>query len=483
MANTRSQYRCSQCRHLSAKWVGRCLECDSWGTVEEITVLSAVGGSVSARARRAAAASLNPASRAVPIRSVQPNLSRHRPTGIDELDRVLGGGVVPGSVTLLAGEPGVGKSTLLLKVAHRWAQSGKRVLYISGEESAGQIRLRADRTGCAGMELEEIYLAAESDLHAVLGHLDMVRPALVIVDSVQTLSTTEADGVAGGVTQVRAVTAALTAAAKASEIALILVGHVTKDGAIAGPRSLEHLVDVVLHFEGDRNGALRMVRGVKNRFGAADEVGCFLLHDNGIDGVADPSNLFLDQRPTPVPGTAITVTLDGKRPLLGEVQALLTGGESRTSTGSPRRAVSGIDHARAAMITAVLEKHAGLNIAVNDIYLSTVGGMRLTDPSSDLAVAIALASAFANLPLPATAVMIGEVGLAGDLRRVSGMDRRLAEAARQGFNIALVPPGDHAPPDGLRTLCAPTIVAALEHMVDIADHRVGRLTGPRKLDV
>ncbi len=469
MANTRSQYRCSECSHLTAKWVGRCLECGTWGTVDEVTVLSAVGG------RRCASRSPNPAARAVPLSSIEPNLTRHRSTGVDELDRVLGGGVVPGSVTLLAGDPGVGKSTLLLKVAHRWAQSGRRVLYISGEESAGQIRLRADRTGCGG---DEVYLAAESDVHTVLDHIATTRPALVIVDSVQTMSTTEADGVAGGVTQVRAVTAALTAAAKANDVALILVGHVTKDGAIAGPRSLEHLVDVVLHFEGDRNGALRMVRGVKNRFGAADEVGCFLLHDNGIDAVADPSHLFLDQRPAPVAGTAITVTLDGKRPLIGEVQALL----ATPTGGSPRRAVSGIDHARAAMITAVLEKHARLNIAVNDIYLSTVGGMRLTDPSSDLAVAVALASAYANLPLPTTAVMIGEVGLAGDLRRVHGVERRLTEAARQGFTIALIPPGCEAIPQGLHALPAPTVVAALEHMIDIADHRSAAPPTPHRLD-
>jgi len=470
VANARSQYRCSECRHVTAKWVGRCLECGTWGTVDEVAVLAAVGGS----GRRAAAS----ASRPVPITSVEAHRTRHSPTGVGELDRVLGGGVVPGSVTLLAGDPGVGKSTLLLKVAHRWAQSRRRVLYISGEESAGQIRLRADRIGCGGKDVEEIYLAAESDLHTVLDHIAIVRPALVIVDSVQTMSTTEADGVAGGVTQVRAVTAALTAAAKANGIALILVGHVTKDGAIAGPRSLEHLVDVVLYFEGDRNNSLRMVRGIKNRFGAADEVGCFTLHDNGIDDVADPSNLFLDQRPAPVAGTAITVTLDGKRPLIGEVQALL----ASPSGGSPRRAVSGIDHARAAMITAVLEKHARLTLGINDIYLSTVGGMRLTDPSSDLAVAIALASAYANLPLPTTAVMIGEVGLAGDLRRVSGMERRLSEAARQGFNIALIPGGCQGVPPGMRTLSAPTIVTALQHMIDIADHRTGAPPGPRRLD-
>ncbi|MBW0016158.1 MAG: DNA repair protein RadA [Mycobacterium sp.] len=471
MAGTRTQYRCSECRRLTAKWVGRCLECGTWGTVDEVKVLSSAGGN----GRRAGLASA-PASRAVPISSVQPNLSRHRSTGIDELDRVLGGGVVPGSVALLAGDPGVGKSTLLLKVAHRWAQSGRRALYVSGEESAGQIRLRADRIDCGS---DEVYLAAESDVHAVLEHIETVRPALVIVDSAQTMSSTEADGVAGGVTQVRAVTSVLTAAAKSTGVALILVGHVTKDGAIAGPRSLEHLVDVVLHFEGDRNGTLRMVRGVKNRFGAADEVGCFVLHDNGIEDVPDPSHLFLDQRPAPVAGTAITVTLDGKRPLIGEVQALLA---TPSPGGSPRRAVSGIDHSRAAMITAVLEKHARLPVAVNDIYLSTVGGMRLTDPSSDLAVATALASAYADLPLPTTAVMIGEVGLAGDLRRVSGMERRLAEAARQGFTLALIPPGCKALPQGLRALTAPNIVAALEHMVDIADHRTTRPTGPQRLD-
>jgi DNA repair protein RadA/Sms len=447
------------------------MECGTWGTVDEVPAFASVAGG----GRRSAHASANPAARAVPLSSIEPDLTRHRPTGIDELDRVFGGGVVPGSVTLLAGDPGVGKSTLLLKVAHRWAQTGRRALYISGEESAGQIRLRADRIGCSG---DDVYLAAVSDLHTVLEHIDTVRPDLVIVDSVQTMSTTDAEGVAGGVTQVRAVTAALTAVAKSSGTPLILVGHVTKDGAIAGPRSLEHLVDVVLHFEGDRNGTLRMVRGIKNRFGAADEVGCFQMHDNGIEAVADPSNLFLDQRPAPVPGTAITVTLDGKRPLLGEVQALL----ATPTGGSPRRAVSGIDHARAAMITAVLEKHARLNIAINDIYLSTVGGMRLTDPSSDLAVAVALASAFANLPLPTTAVAIGEVGLAGDLRRVHGMEKRLAEAARQGFTIALVPPGCGTLPHGLRALTAPTIVAALEHVIDIADHRSARPAQLHRLD-
>ena len=382
---------------------------------------------------------------------------------------------MPGSVTLLAGDPGIGKSTLLLEVAHRWALAGRRALYVSGEESAGQIRLRAERTGCSH---DEIYLAAESDLHNLLGHIQAVRPSLLIVDSVQTVTGADVDGVAGGVTQVRAVTAALTAIAKSSNVALVLVGHVTKDGAIAGPRSLEHLVDTVLHFEGDRNCALRMLRAVKNRFGAIDEVGCFQMRNDGVEGVSDPSGLFLESRSEPVPGTAITVALDGTRPLIGEVQALL----STPASGSPRRAVSGIDNARAAMITAVLDKHAGVPIAAGDIYLSTVGGMRLTDPSTDLAVAIALASAHSGLRLPSNTVVVGEVGLAGDLRPISGIDHRLAEAARLGFTTALTPPGAPATVGHLSTMSAPTIVVALEHLVDIADRRPARSAPPHLLE-
>ncbi|BBZ30587.1 DNA repair protein RadA [Mycolicibacterium madagascariense] len=436
--------------------MGRCPDCGSWGTVEEIAVLTPISAAASGRA-------VAPSSPAVPISSIDPGHTTHFRTGVAELDRVLGGGLVPGSVTLLAGDPGVGKSTLLLEVVHRWAQSGRRALYLSGEESAGQVRLRAERTGCTH---DEVFLAAESDLQTALGHIEQVRPTLIVVDSVQTMSTAEVDGVPGGVTQVRAVTTALTMAAKTTGVAIILVGHVTKDGAIAGPRSLEHLVDVVLHFEGDRSSALRMVRGVKNRFGGADEVGCFLLHDNGIEGVADPSGLFLDQRPAPVSGTSVTVTLDGKRPMIGEVQALVTA----ASTGIPRRAVSGIDSARAAMITAVLDKRARMRIAQNDVYLSTVGGMRLTDPSSDLAVALAIASAHRDIPMPTTVVAIGEVGLAGDLRRVTGMERRLAEAARLGFTCAVVPPGVKDAPAGLRVLSADDISGALRVLQTFADN-------------
>lgn len=455
MAKARSQYRCSECRHIAPKWVGRCPDCGGWGTVNEVATLAPTG--------RGAGSLILPLSPAVSITSINPDNTRHLSTKISELDRVLGGGVVPGSVSLLAGEPGVGKSTLLLEVTKQWAQAGRRALYISAEESAGQIRMRAERTNCAH---DDVFLAAESDVHAVLGHIDAVQPSLVIVDSVQTMAATDSDGVAGGVTQVRAVTAALTSAAKATGVAMILVGHVTKDGAIAGPRSLEHLVDVVLHFEGDPSSTLRMVRGIKNRFGASDEVGCFSLQDSGIQGVSDPSGLFLDQRPTPVPGTAVTVTLDGKRPLIGEIQALLI---APTNQGSPRRAVSGIDPTRVAMIAAVLEKCANVAVGYLDIYLSTVGGMRLTDPSADLAAAMAMASSRINRPLPKNVVVIGEVGLAGDLRRVTGMDRRLAEAARLGFTTALVPSQCGASPAGLHAIECATLGDALRAMLAISE--------------
>lgn len=439
---------------MTAKWFGRCPDCGTWGTVDEVAALATVGGS--------AHRGVIPLTPAVPITAIDPDRTRHHRTGVSELDRVLGGGVVPGSVTLLAGDPGVGKSTLLLEVAHRWAQSGRRALYVSGEESAGQIRMRAERTGCAH---DEVYLTAESDVQTVLGHIDAVKPTLVIVDSVQTMTAGETDGVVGGVTQVRAVTTALTAVAKSTGVAIVLVGHVTKDGAIAGPRSLEHLVDVVLHFEGDRNSALRMVRGVKNRFGAADEVGCFLMQDKGIECVADPSGLFLDQRDNPVPGTAVTVTLDGKRPLIGEIQALLT---APNHERAPRRiVVSGMDQARVSMITAVLHKRAGVPVGTLDIYLSTVGGMRLNDPSCDLAVAVAMSSAVVGRALPSTLVVFGEVGLAGDLRRVTGMDRRMAEAARLGFTTAVVPAGCGPPPPGLRMVESATISDALRAVLSI----------------
>jgi DNA repair protein RadA/Sms len=372
---------------------------------------------------------------AVPIRQVDVAAARARPTGVDELDRVLGGGLVAGAVVLLAGEPGVGKSTLLLAVAARWAAGGAgTALYVTGEESAAQVRLRAGRTATLA---DALYVAAETDLAAVLAHVDAVAPSLLVVDSVQTVSSAEVDGAAGGVTQVRAVAATLIQVAKQRGVAVVLVGHVTKDGSVAGPRVLEHLVDVVLQFEGERHTRLRLVRALKNRYGAADEVGCFDLGDDGIVSVADPSGLFLSRHLEPVPGTCVTVSLEGRRPLVAEVQALVVPGPP----GSPRRSTSGLDGSRVAMLLAVLQRLVGIPLSASEVYAATVGGARLTEPAADLAVALAIASAQQGRMLPAGLVAVGEVGLAGEVRRVLGVSRRLVEASRLGFTHALVPRG------------------------------------------
>jgi DNA repair protein RadA/Sms len=446
----RPAYRCADCGHDVTKWVGRCPECQAWGTVEETAAARP------ALARIGAAGP--PRTPALPIGQVDIEVARAVPTHVGELDRVLGGGIVPGAVVLLAGEPGVGKSTLLLEVAHRWAAgSGRPSLYITGEESAGQVRLRAERTGNLH---ERLYLAAESELSAVLGHVDAVAPGLLIVDSVQTISSALLDGAAGGVTQVRAMAGALVALAKERDLPVVLVGHVTKDGAVAGPRLLEHLVDVVLHFEGDRHSTLRLVRGVKNRFGPADEVGCFELREDGIAGVPDPSGLFLNRRDADVPGTAVTVVLEGKRPLLSEVQALV----SKSYLPAPRRAVSGLDSARVAMALAVLEKRGRVRLGEQDVYAATVGGMRVVEPAADLALALAVASAHTDRPIPADLVVIGEVGLAGEVRRVPNVGRRLAEAARLGFTRALVPPDSGRLPSEVKALVVPDLGAALAEL-------------------
>jgi DNA repair protein RadA/Sms len=423
-------YRCSECGWQAPKWTGRCGECQAWGTVEEAGPPRLARAGIRAVTYRTAAPASTPA---VPIGQVDATDARALPTGLDELDRVLGGGLVPGAVVLLAGEPGVGKSTLLLETGALVAEAG-RVLYVTGEESAAQVRSRADRIGAVS---DRLFLAAETDLDAVLGHIDAVEPRLLIIDSVQTIATAEAEGSPGGVTQVRAVASALTSVAKERSMATILVGHVTKDGSVAGPRALEHLVDVVLHFDGDRHSQLRMVRAVKNRYGPTDEVGCFDLGEYGLIGLPDPSGLFLSQHREPVPGTCVTVTLEGRRPLPAEVQALV--GPSVLEV--PRRTTSGLDGARVGLVLAVLQRRAGLKLGRQDVYAATVGGVRLTEPSVDLAVAIALASSAANLSVPHGVVAIGEVGLAGEVRRVAGLTRRLAEAERMGFRRVVVPGG------------------------------------------
>ncbi|MFH8627623.1 DNA repair protein RadA [Streptomyces vietnamensis] len=430
----RPSYRCTECGWTTAKWLGRCPECRAWGTVEETggapAVRTTAPGRVTAPAR--------------PIAQVDGRSATARGTGVPELDRVLGGGLVPGAVVLLAGEPGVGKSTLLLDVAAKAVDDQHRTLYVTGEESAGQVRLRADRIGALS---DHLYLAAETDLAAVLGHIDAVEPSLLVLDSVQAVASPEIDGAPGGTAQVREVAGALIRTSKERGMSTLLVGHVTKEGAIAGPRLLEHLVDVVLYLEGERHARLRLLRGVKNRYGATDEVGCFELHDEGITGLADPSGLFLTRRDAPVPGTCLTVTLEGKRPLVAEVQALTVASQ----LPYPRRTTAGLEASRVAMMLAVLEQRGRIHrIGKCDVYGATVGGVRLSEPSADLAVALALASAVSDTPLPKNLVVIGEVGLAGEVRRVTGVQRRLAEAARLGFTRALVPPDPGRAPDGMR---------------------------------
>ncbi|MDT0269565.1 DNA repair protein RadA [Streptomyces sp. DSM 44915] len=441
----RPAYRCSECGWSTVKWLGRCPECHAWGTVEE------VGGAPAVRTLPASRV----ASPALPIGQVDGAAVTARSTGVPELDRVLGGGLVPGAVVLLAGEPGVGKSTLLLDVAAKAASESRPTLYITGEESAGQVRMRADRIGALA---DHLYLAAETDLSSVLGQLDTVKPALLVLDSVQTVASGEIDGAPGGMAQVREVAGALIRASKERGMSTVLVGHVTKDGAIAGPRLLEHLVDVVLHFEGDRHARLRLVRGVKNRYGATDEVGCFELHDEGITSLADPSGLFLTRRDEPVPGTCLTVTLEGRRPLVAEVQSLTVDSQ----IPSPRRTTSGLENSRVSMMLAVLEQRGQIAaLGKNDIYTATVGGVRLSEPAADLAVALALASAASATPLPKNLVAIGEVGLAGEVRRVTGVQRRLAEASRLGFGHALVPVDSGDVPAGMRVLEVANIGEAL----------------------
>ncbi|MER7003130.1 DNA repair protein RadA [Dactylosporangium sp. NPDC000555] len=453
-------YQCDVCGHRPAKWMGRCPECGEWGAILELAGGPAVTGPAALRAVPSRA----PLEPARPIAEISAAPAKARPTGVGEFDRVLGGGIVPGGVVLLAGEPGVGKSTLLLDVAQQWAMQGESPsLMVSGEESTSQVRLRAERIGALH---ERLYLASETDLSAVLGHLDAVKPGLLILDSVQTVSAPGVDGVAGGVTQVRAVTAALVAIAKERGLATVLVGHVTKDGNVAGPRVLEHLVDVVLNFEGDKHSSLRMVRGLKNRFGAADEVGCFEMHEGGITSLPDPSGLFLTRYADAVSGTCVCVAMEGRRALVTEVQTLI----GAQMPGSPRRTVSGLDSARLAMVLAVLQRRAGIQLHDREVYAATVGGLRVTEPAADLALALAAASAAHELPMPPDLVAVGEVGLTGEVRRVGAVPRRLAEAARLGFRFALVPPGcgpaaTGVAPAGMRVLEVNDVRTALHYAV------------------
>jgi DNA repair protein RadA/Sms len=402
----------------------------------------------------AAGAAEPPSTRPVPIGDVDMTAAAARPTGLPELDRVLGGGLVPGSVTLLGGEPGIGKSTLLLQALAAMAHAGARVLLVTAEESAQQVRLRAERLGAVA---DGLHVVAETSLAHVLAHIATTSPDVVVVDSVQTIHDPLLASAPGSVAQVRGCASTLVRAAKADRVATVLVGHVTKEGTLAGPRVLEHLVDTVLAFEGDRHHALRLLRAVKHRFGSTEELGLFEMGEQGLVGVPDPSGLFLADRCPGVPGSVVVPTLDGHRALLVEVQALV----SPTTAPQPRRSAQGVDPGRLALLLAVLERRTDVRVATSDVYASAVGGVRVVEPAADLAVALAVASSLRRTPLPDDLVACGEVGLGGELRQVHHTPRRLAEAARLGFTRAVLPVSAPDPPAGVRAIRVPTLAAAL----------------------
>jgi DNA repair protein RadA/Sms len=424
----KTQYLCQQCGTASPKWAGQCPSCGAWNTLVETAAQPRSAARVPSAARAMAGiASLTP------IAVVESAEASRIATGLGEVDRVLGGGFVPGSIALFGGDPGIGKSTLLLQVAGLLAERGLPVLYVTGEESPGQVRGRAERIGAV---VDGLQLAATTELETALAAIEAATPALVVVDSVQTLTSGELAGPAGSVGQVREVASRLAEAAKSTGTAVALVGHVTKEGTVAGPRTLEHLVDAVIYLEGERLGATRLLRAAKNRFGSTDEVGVLEMRGDGLAEVEDPSRFFLESDEAPSAGAAITIALEGTRPLAVEIQALC----APAGYGSPRRATTGIDVNRVLMLIAVLARHAGLNLAGHDVYVNVAGGLRIDEPAADLAVAVALASSFRERPVRAATVVAGEVALSGRLRAAVRAERRLLEASRLGFERVITGP-------------------------------------------
>ncbi len=450
MTRSRASFRCTECDAATPQWAGRCPSCGSWNTLVE-----------SVPAARSLTARSGERASARPLAEVDPAEWEARPTGIGELDRVLSGGLVPGSVTLLGGEPGVGKSTLVLQALASMAARGLRVLYVSGEEAAQQVRLRAERLGTLD---QQVWFMAETRLDEVVEQIRVVDPAVVVVDSIQTMVDPTVGSSGGSLTQVRECAARLTAEAKSRGVAVLMVGHVTKDGELAGPRVLEHMVDTVLTFGGERHHALRLLRAVKHRFGSTDELGLFEMGEAGLIGLPDPSRLFLADRRTGVSGSVVVPTIEGHRPLLVELQALV----ASESPGSPRRAAQGVDPGRVAFLLAVLEQRAGLDLSRADLYALAVGGVRVAEPAADLALVLAIASARLDRPIDGGTVAIGEVGLGGEVRQVGQTSRRLAEAARLGFTTALVPASVADAPSGLRLLRVATVAEALAHALPSA---------------
>ena len=423
-----SVFFCGECGYESTKWLGKCPACGSWNTMLEQKKVSSVP-------------SINNLTyaHAIPLADVTTTASGRVSSGIGELDRVLGGGIVPGSVTLLGGDPGIGKSTLLMQTAAELTKQGT-VLYVTGEESASQLKLRAERLGVGG----DMLILAENDLSAIESEVDRVKPAYVMIDSIQTMYSADCSGTNGSTSQIREATSLITRMAKRTGAATFIVGHVTKDGAIAGPRILEHMVDTVLYFEGDRQDSFRLLRSVKNRFGSTDEIGVFEMRSTGMAEISDPSTLFITG--TDLPGCAVTCAMEGTRPMMVEVQALL----STSPFSNPRRMAAGLDNNRLVLLLAVLEKKAGLRFYDKDVYTNVVGGIRLDERACDLAVAMCIAGAGADIALPPRTAILGELSLTGEVRPVNRLDKRIQECARLGFSHIVVPNSDTLPKiDGL----------------------------------
>ncbi len=433
MAKTRTTFVCQQCGNQQPRWLGKCPDCGTWDSFVEQVV---------AKQAPSRGASTTVTQRPTPITAVATGGVERLPVEGAEFTRVLGGGLVPGSLVLIGGDPGIGKSSLLLQAGAYFAEQVGPVLYISAEESAQQLRLRAERLGRL---VPDLYVLSETNLDAAINAISELKPSLVVVDSVQTVYLEEISSAAGSVSQVREVALRLLRLAKERNLPIFLVGHVTKEGTIAGPRALEHIVDVVLYLEGDRFHQYRMLRGVKNRFGSTDEVGVFEMTPVGMQEVANPSLVFLAERSAGTPGSSVAVTMEGTRPILVEVQALT----SHTQAAQPRRTANGVDLNRLVMLIAVLSKRVGLPLFNQDVYVNVVGGLRITEPAADLAVAVAIASSFRNQRIDPDLALVGELGLSGELRSVSQLERRLGEASKLGFKRALCPgrslPGNTAP--------------------------------------
>lgn len=427
----KTNFVCQSCGFESSKWLGKCPSCGGWNSfVEERTRADL---RTSARAKGKGARGKGTASvKAVTLSEIELDRQPRMLTGIGEFDACLGGGILPGSLLLLGGDPGIGKSTLAMQVMERIASSGRKVLYVSGEESLEQIKLRAQRLGAGS---ENLMLASLTDLDDILELTTKASPALLVVDSVQTVYWPQLESAPGSVGQVRECGAMLMRLAKEQAVATVLVGHVTKEGVIAGPRTLEHMVDTVLYLEGERHHAFRILRSVKNRFGSTNEIGVFEMRESGLVQVDNPSELFLSERNREVPGSAVVCALEGSRPLLVEVQALV----SPTAFGTPQRNTTGLNHRRLSMLLAVLERRAGLNLGMHDVFVNVAGGLKLEEPAADLGVAVAVASAFRNRPADHKTVYIGELGLGGEVRSVGQLDRRIAEARKLGFARVVCP--------------------------------------------